>query len=317
RTRQIDSCKRVTGTPPRMNPHHAHQGSLAKALPLIVVLSVVWGTNWALFPLAVREISVWTFRAICLFGSGAFLLLIARARGISLHVPPQHRLSLGSAALAYLVVWNVGSTYAAILIPSGQAAILGFTMPVWTTLFSWLLLGEKPSKQLIFSVFLAAAGVAFLVIAARQTYASAPLGFFLGIAAGIGWACGTLILKRAAVSVPVIVSTGWQLLTAGVPLLIAAVVLGSRELFVPSLTTLVVIGYITIVPMALGNIAWFSIADMMPATVSGLSIVMVPMVAMVSGAVINGEPLGVFEIGAMLCCGTSLLLVLLKPNRPT
>ncbi|WP_415838336.1 hypothetical protein [Polaromonas hydrogenivorans] len=67
--------------------------------------------------------------------------------------------------------------------------------------------------------------------------------------------------------------------------------------------------------MALGNIAWFSIVDTVPATISGLCTVMVPMVAMITGAVFHGEPLGVLEIGAMTCCGASLLMVLWKPGR--
>lgn len=289
--------------------------SLAKVLPLVLALTVLWGTNWVLFPIAVREMSVWTFRAVCLLGAGTLLLVTARIRGISLHVPPGQRFGLAIAALAYLVIWNVGSTYAAILIPSGQAAVLGFTMPLWATLFSWIFLGERPTYRLVCSVVLATGGVAFLAFAARHTYASAPLGFLLGLSAGIGWACGTLLLKRAAISVPSIVSTGWQLMIAGVPIAMAALALGSHEFFIPSPTSLLVIGYITLIPMALGNIAWFSIVDRVPATVSGLCTVMVPMVAMVTGAIFHGEPLGVLEIGAMTCCGASLLMVLWKPGR--
>ena len=35
-----------------------------RALVLLVILMIVWGTNWPLFSLAVREISVWTFRSV-------------------------------------------------------------------------------------------------------------------------------------------------------------------------------------------------------------------------------------------------------------
>jgi drug/metabolite transporter (DMT)-like permease len=297
-----------------MKQHEIQGQGLSKVLPLVVVLTILWGTNWVLFPLAVREVSVWTFRAVCLMGSGMLLLSIAWLQGVSLHVPRRHRTRLAAAAITYLVVWNIGSTYASILIPSGQAAVLGFTMPVWATLFSWLLLGERPSGRLICSVLLASCGVALLGFAARQTYAAAPIGFILGISAGIGWACGTLILKRAGILIPPIVSTGWQLVVAAVPLTIAALALGTRQPFTPSWTTLLVIGYITIVPMALGNVVWFSIVDMVPASVSGLSTVMVPMVAMATGAVVRGEPLGPMEIGAMICCAAGLLLVVLKPG---
>lgn len=293
-----------------MNEASARSPSRTKVLALVIGLTVVWGTNWVLFPLAVREVSVWTFRAICLLGSGSLLLLIARLRGLSLAVPRRQRLGLTLAALVYLVIWNVGSTYAAILIPSGQAAVLGFTMPLWATLVSWLVPGEKPSMPMILGVVLASCGVACLAFAARHTYASAPLGFVLGLAAAIGWALGTIILKRARVTIAPIVSAGWQLMIAGVPILAMALTSASSDTFVPSWTTVIVIGYITIVPMALGNVAWFSIADMMPASVSGLSTTMVPMLAMVTGALVHGEPLGFIELAAMALCGASLLLVL-------
>lgn len=69
-------------------PHRNVSSRFMKgALPLIVALTVLWGTNWVLFPLAVREVSVWTFRAVCLLGSGLLVLAVARARGHLLRVP--------------------------------------------------------------------------------------------------------------------------------------------------------------------------------------------------------------------------------------
>jgi len=53
------------------------RASLRKALPLAVVLTVLWETNWVLFPRAVGEASVWTFRATCLLGARLLSLGIA------------------------------------------------------------------------------------------------------------------------------------------------------------------------------------------------------------------------------------------------
>jgi drug/metabolite transporter (DMT)-like permease len=289
------------------------QPRLAQVAPLVAVLTLVWGTNWALFPLAVREVSVWTFRATCLTGAGVLLLLIARMRGESLRVPRAAWPALVSASLVYLVIWNVASTYAAILIPSGQAAILGFTMPVWTTLLAWALFRERPAPRLLLAVALSAAGVGVLMYAARGVYAKAPMGFALGLLAGIGWAGGTLVLKRASLSLPAAVLTGWQLLIAAVPIGFVAFVLapaGPQPM--PSWSTIAVIAYITIVPMALGNALWFSIVGLLPVNVSGLSSVMVPIVAMITGALVHGEPLAGFQLAAMACCASGLLLALAR-----
>jgi drug/metabolite transporter (DMT)-like permease len=283
-----------------------------KALPLVIVLTAVWGTNWALFPLAVREVSVWTFRAFSLVGAGLLLLGYARLRGIPTAIPRNYWPAVTAAALVYLAVWNLASTYAAILIPSGQAAILGFTMPQWTVLVVWLLFRERPQPRMLLAVALAAVGVALLVIPARAAYADAPAGFLLGLGAGLGWAVGTVILKRAAVPVPALVLTAWQLLIAAVPLAIGALWSGAEHLFLPSWQTLLVIAYITVVPMAVGNAAWFGIVGLLPASVAGLSSVMVPIVAMVTGAIVHAEPLGPYQLGAMVCCGSALFLALTK-----
>jgi drug/metabolite transporter (DMT)-like permease len=40
--------------------------------------------------------------------------------------------------------------------------------------------------------------------------------------------------------------------------------------------------------------------------------VMVPMVAMLTGAIIRGEPLGPLEIASMFCCAAAMALVLFK-----
>src|SRR5690606_26199245 len=102
-----------------------------RALALLAVLTLVWGTNWTLMPIAMREVSVFTFRAIGSLAAGTILLGVARARGQPLAIRREDWPTVVAASFAYLLVWNVASAWAAILIPSGQAAVLGFTMPFW------------------------------------------------------------------------------------------------------------------------------------------------------------------------------------------
>ena len=286
-----------------------------RALILLAILTLVWGTNWPLFPYAVREVSVWTFRAIGVTLAGVMLLAVARARGQSLAIPRSAWPTIGSATAFYLVLWNVASTYSAILIPSGQAAVLGFTMPLWSALISWALLGERLTRRIVMAVLLGTAAVTLLMVPSFEAYAQAPLGMGLGLLAGLGWAIGTLILKRSGIVVSAMVLTGWQLLICAVPMTLGAAWFGDWQWFMPSTTTLVVIGYIALVPMGIGNLCWFAIVGLLPANVAGLAAILVPVVAMISGALLHGEPLGPLQWLAMLCSVGALSLVLLKPAQ--
>ncbi len=281
-----------------------------RAIFLLVALTLVWGTNWPLFPYAVREVSVWTFRAVAMTGAGLVLIVIARARGESLRVPRKYWPTVALATFFFLVIWNITSTYASILIPSGQAAVLGFTMPLWSALIAWAVLGERLGPRLLLAFVLGAVSVALLMVPSFASYAAAPLGLALGLTSGICWAIGTLILKRGKVAVPVLVLTGWQLLLGAVPIAIGAWVLGDGRWFVPSWQSIAVIAWIMLVPMCIGNVCWFAIVGLLPANIAGLSSVMVPVVAMVSGAIVHGEPLGPLQLASMAACVAALVLAL-------
>jgi drug/metabolite transporter (DMT)-like permease len=288
-------------------------GVSTRALLLLVVLTLVWGTNWPLFPLAVKEVSVWTFRGVALLIAGTSLLVVAKARGLSLHIPRHQWTTVILATFTYLVIWNICSTYAAVLIPSGQAAILGFTMPLWLALIGWALRAEPMTSRQWLAVGLGAVAVGLLLYDGIDAYRQAPLGFALGLLAGLGWAVGTLVLKRQPLGCSALVLTGWQLLGAALPIIIGALWLAEGPWFWPSGTSVAVITYIALVPMCIGNLAWFSIVGMLPANIAGLSSISVPVVAMISGAFLHGEPLGPLQWGAVACCVGGLSLALLRP----
>ena len=281
-----------------------------RAIVMLGTLTILWGTNWTLFPYAVQEISVWTFRSVVLGCAGLLLMLVARLRGDSLAVPRKYWSAMAWATGSFIVVWNVAGTYAALLIPSGQAAVLGFTMPLWSALIAWAVLGERPGQRLLLAIAVTGGGVLLLMLPGFSAYADAPLGFALGLLAGLGWAVGTLVLQRGAVQLPVLVLTAWQLLLGVVPIGIAALVLGDHHWFMPSWQTIAVVSWITLVPMCIGNVCWFAIVGLLPANVAGLSSVLVPVVAMVSGAIVHAEPLGPLQLVSMALCVSGLVLAL-------
>jgi drug/metabolite transporter (DMT)-like permease len=104
------------------------------------------------------------------------------------------------------------------------------------------------------------------------------------------------------------------LLITAVPTTLGAIWLGDGVWFMPSWSSMLVIAYIALVPMCIGNVAWFSIVGLLPAQVAGLSSIMVPVVAMLSGALVHGEPLGAVQWLAMVCSVAGLWLALGRPR---
>lgn len=289
-------------------------GTRRRALYLLIILTLAWGSTWPLFSMAVHEVSVWTFRAVSVTLAGVVVLGVARLRGQSLQIARKHWLRICIATFFYFVLWNIASTYAAILLPSGQAAVIGFTMPLWSALLSWAVLGERLGARLVLGIVLGGVAVLLLMVPSFKAYAQAPAGLALGLVAAIGWAIGTLIIKRSDIDVSAIVLTGWQLLIAAVPTAIGALILSDGVWFIPSWQSIAVITYIALVPMAIGNVSWFAIVGILPVNVAGLSVVAVPVVAMLAGALVHGEPLGAIQLAAMACCFAALWLVLVRPG---
>lgn len=255
--------------------------------------------------------------------AGFILLLIAQRRGQNLTIEQRHWPVLLFSSLTYLMIWNVASTYAAVLIPSGQAALLGFTMPFWATLITWLVWREPIGARMALALLLGLSSVAMLMWRNLQDMSQAPWGVVCGLLAAVGWAVGTVSLKRSSLGsagIPATVLTGWQLLLAAIPVAGVALWRGvesGEPWFMPSLQSSAVILYITLVPVCLGNVAWFSIVGLLPAHVAGLSSIAVPMVAMLSGAWMHAEPLGGTQWLAMVLCAAGLTLVLPRQAKPT
>ena len=275
-------------------------------------MTLVWGTNWPLFPLAVKEVSVWTFRSVSLPISGVVLLAIAAMRGDSLRIERRYWLPVGAVCVAYLVTWNIATPISASLIASGQSAVLGFSMPVWVALMSAPFLGEKLTARTIVATVLVTASIVLLMVPSFEAYAQAPLGVSMGLLAAIGWAVGTIIFKKYPVPVPPMVLVGWMMLLTSLPIFVGTAVVAQGPWFMPSWQTIAVIAYIALIPMTIGNACWFSIVTLLPANLAALSTILVPVVAMISGAIVHGEPLGALQIVAVVCSATAMSLVLIR-----
>jgi drug/metabolite transporter (DMT)-like permease len=282
-----------------------------KVLALLGTLTLVWGTNWPLFKIALDELPVLTFRAIVLVTASLVLLAIMLARGESFAVPRGKWPALVAASALNLFIWNIATSIAVLYIPSGHASVLAYTMPLWVALIGFIVFGQRLTGRLLAAILIGAAAVVALMVPNFASYAHAPAGLFWGLFAGFCWAVGTFIVKRTSWHGMGLSLTFWQVVITLPPILLGALVIDGLPTHWPSTQALVATIYTGAVPMALGTAAWFALVKLLPAQVAGLSAIAIPIVAIASGVLILHEPLSPLQALAIASTVLSLWLALM------
>ena len=282
---------------------------------LLAGLTLAWGFNWTAMKVALSEATPWTFRALCLGLGSAILFAALRARGHSLAVPKGERLRLGVLAFFNITCWNLLVAFGVTMIPSGRAAILAYMMPAWAIPLSILLLGERVTGAKIVGLVMGLAALALLLGEGFAALGAAPLGSLLVLGASVSWALGTVLQKRLPMSMPAGPYTAWIMLLGGIPIFIGALLLDDfRHLGEIGPRAALGIAYNVIVAFAWAHWAWIKIATSVPVTVFSLSMLLIPVVGVVSGMLFLGEHPSLTEYVALALVLGSLLTVL-APGR--
>jgi drug/metabolite transporter (DMT)-like permease len=288
-------------------------GSLAPStILLLVALTITWGLNWPMMKLALLEVPPWTFRSLCLMIGGGALLALARASGAPMAVPMRLLPALALVSLFNITGWHLFSAYALLYTGSGRAAIIGYTMPLWASLLGLWLLHTRPTLRQVAALLLGMAALVLLIVNDFGALGAAPLGALLMLGASLCWAIGTVLVKRFAWDpLGVMALTAWQQLIGGAPIVLGWWLLEP----VPHLTALSVpaalgLAYAIFVAMIFCQTAFFKLLSLLPAHVAAISVLPVPVVGVISSAMILNEPVGLAEIEALtLVVGGLFLLV--------
>jgi len=266
---------------------------------LLAALTLLWGVNWPMLKLALSELPVLTFRGTCLFFAGSIIIALHRALGRSIAVPRRQWRPLLITGFFNITVWHLATGFGLVHTTSGRASIIAYTMPIWTVPVGYLVLGERPGWRRLSALALGSAGLGVLIATDAQTLGAAPLGPLLVLCGAVGWACGTVALKRTDWQVSMWVLVGWQCLICGLPIFIAAVAVDAETVRFPSLWPLVSVIYNIFAPFVICYYLYYEIVRIFPTGVATIGTLGIPMIGLFSGALILGEPLGWSEFTAL------------------
>ncbi len=285
-----------------------------KVLALLALLTLIWGTNWPLFRIALDELPVLTFRSITMIVGTLTLTAILLVRGDSFAVPKGKWPALIAASATNILIWNIATSLAVLYIPSGHASVLAYTMPLWVALIGFAAFGQRLTGRLMAAIAIGAIAVLALMLPNFRSYESAPAGLFWGLFAGFCWAIGTFIVKRTAWQGMSLSLTFWQVVISLPPILLGALMIDGLPDHWPSAKALIATIYTGAIPMALGTATWFALVKLLPAQVAALSSIAIPIVAVIGGVLLLDEPLSPLQAVAIASTVVALWLALM-PGR--
>lgn len=282
---------------------------------------VIWGSTYLAIRLAIETLPGFLMSGWRFLTAGTILYLWARWRGA-----PRPELRYWKSAFiigGLLLLGGNGSVvWAEQYIPSGLAALLVGTEPLWVVILLWLWPGgERPKPMVVAGLILGFCGAA--VLAAPEKGLDGGPFYYMAIAAVLfaclTWASGSLYARRAEMARSPAMATAMQMLAGGLLLLLTGLFLGETKGFdvqAVSTTSWLALAYLTV----LGSLVAFSayswlVRNTAPTLVATYAYVN-PVVAVFLGWLLVDEPVGWRTLFAAVLIVSSVVLVSLAELRP-
>ena len=203
-------------------------------------------------------------------------------------------------------------------VPSGIAAVIIATTPIWLSVFDAVLTRRRPSLLAIGGLLVGLAGVAILLMPASGRDAFNPAGIGILVLAAICWSSGSLYARRGPLPANHLLSTGMEQLAGGMVLLAVGTAIGEVGQFNPAAVTtqsLLGLGFLIIFGSLLAFTAYVWLLNHVAVTTVATYAYVNPVVAVALGFVFRGETLSLRSIvAASLVIGAVVAMVSGRPR---
>ena len=291
------------------------QSLTRQQLLVLIVLTLIWGFNWPIMKLGVTGFPPLTFRALCFAIAIPVMWLGLRAMRVPLTVQRKDWGQLFKLSIVNCLAWHTTIILAVGQLSSGRAAVLGYTMPIFSAVIGAFIYGDKLTGRALAAVGATGLGVVLLLWNEASHMAGKPLGVLLAIVAAACWAMGTQLWRRHTIEAPTLALTFWMLLITGPLLGLLATLFESSKWVAPTPTVWFALLYNGILVIAVAQAAWQFLSRVLPPVASSISVMMIPILGVFSGAWLLNEKLLWQDWTAVALIVLSVLLVL-APAKP-
>ena len=286
-----------------------------KQVLALVAITLMWGLNWPMMKFSLREMTPLYFRALTMSIGALWLFVFYRYRGLRMLPQGTEWGTVVKLGLPNVLGWHTTAIFGVHELASGRAAILGFTMPIWTVLIGTLFLGERLTARIAVAVVAVASAIGLLLSHELGTLSGRPAGILWMESAALLWAIGTVMMRRSRITLPVETLTVWMLILSSLCLWAMAFTLEPWPTWQYSMAMWGSLLYGIFINYGFSQIIWFGMARNLPPATSAMSIMAVPLIGTLSATLIVGEWPHWEDYVAMVFVVAAIAAVLLPSRR--
>jgi drug/metabolite transporter (DMT)-like permease len=284
----------------------------------LVGLTLMWGVNWPMMKLSLQELTPLYFRASTMFLGAVWLYVYVQRQGERMWPQGREWVTIAWLGLPNILGWHTLSIFGVQELASGRAAIIGFTMPIFTVLLGAMFFGERITPRVRLAVLSAAIAIGLLLWHELSSLSGRPTGIAWMLGAAVSWGLGTLLFKRAQFQLSLMAVTVWMLLLGSGVLWVLAVALEPVPAPLTFSTPMwLALAYGVFINYGVAQLIWFGLARHLPPATSAMSVMAIPVVGTLSATLIVGELPTQTDLAAMLFVMLAIGSVLLPPMRPS
>ena len=289
----------------------AKPGQIALAFAAVYVL---WGSTYLGIRVGVETIPPFLLAGVRHLTAGTLLYVVLHARGAQ-RPTLRHWRSAAVIGGLMLVGGNGLVTWAEKSVPSGLAALIVASVPIWMTVLDGLQHRRRPHGVVLAGLAMGMLGIGLLVAPGSLGGSSHvnPIGAVALLSASLFWAIGSLHSRRASLPSSVFLATAIEMIAGGALLLLTSA--ATREwagfsLSAVSLRSVLALGYLIVAGSLLGFTAYvFLLAATTPARVSTYAYVN-PVVAVFLGWALLSEPISLrMAVAAVIIVAAVALII--------
>ncbi|MCM3569780.1 DMT family transporter [Neobacillus mesonae] len=280
----------------------------------IAFVVIIWGTIWPVYKVSLSYSPPLIFAGLRAVIGGVFLALILIPQWRKIQWSKNWSIYLISTFFNIIIfsgVQMIGLQY----LPSGLFSVIVYLQPVLVVLLAWMWLNESLSGKKVAGMVIGFLGVVVVSLEGISGNIS-YLGLTLAIITGVGWAIGTVYVKKTSALVHNLWLVAIQNIIGG--LLIVGSGLATEEVHAIqwNLSFIWSLLYSGIFGVTLATAVYLKLMSSGEASKVGSYTFLVPMISVLIGTFMLGEPFTATLFGGMILILVSIYLINNQKKQP-